>query len=274
MVDMIRLDLSKSPPRAPLGAAVRGCPVDRTLMAFDGDITGVGTQSGHRLVIGRWRASPFGAFARRDARGTGRPSPAARAAARPVADFVAATYRFDLIEVTPGGRRARRRAPAGRRCRPDHRDRRRHAHRPRTACFAWCPALWPDRAGGARRSTRLAVLVMHGVRTRGTAGGGRTEWYGATDQRRVGGAAWHARRPGSRSPRRRRPARCASASAPPRSTPSVVERPHHHRHPRDGQPTESGRPPADSALLLMGPAGRISRAGRRARGGCRPGRGS
>jgi hypothetical protein len=39
---------------------------------------------------------------------------------------------------------------------------------------AWCTVTDP-----------VARVVMRGVRTRGTAGNGRREWYGATDTRRV-----------------------------------------------------------------------------------------
>jgi len=38
----------------------------------------------------------------------------------------------------------------------------------------WCSAIDP-----------IARVALHGVRTRGTAGNGRREWYGATDQHRV-----------------------------------------------------------------------------------------
>ncbi len=39
---------------------------------------------------------------------------------------------------------------------------------------AWCTVIDP-----------IARVVLRGVRTRGTAGNGRREWYGATDQHRV-----------------------------------------------------------------------------------------
>lgn len=154
-----------------------------TVLVFEGDITSVGTASGHRLVIGRWARSPFGAFTdvMHEAPDGHRRLLAPTAE---VADFVAATYRFDEIVVGPvvaerateclrvdagdlsvdvalGGRTALgwllRLVP-----------------RPLARARWWCTAIDP-----------VARRVVRGVRTRGTAGGGRTEWYGATDQRRV-----------------------------------------------------------------------------------------
>ena len=158
-------------------------PVDRMLLVFDGDITGVGTQSGHRLVIGRWRQSPFGPFAdvMHEAPGGHRRLLAPSA---PIADFVAATYQFDHVEVTPVS--AERdgdglRVVAGDLIVAIDVGPRtglglllRVVPRPLARARWWCTAIDP-----------LARSVMKGVRTRGTAGGGRTEWYGATDQRRV-----------------------------------------------------------------------------------------
>ena len=157
--------------------------MDRTLLVFDGDITGVGTLSGHRLVIGRWRQSPFGAFAdvMHEAPGGHRRLLAPSA---PIADFVAATYQFDHIEVT---RVSAERDGDGLRVvagdlilELDVGGRTglglllRVVPRPLARARWWCTAIDP-----------LARWVMHGVRTRGTAGGGRTEWYGATDQHRI-----------------------------------------------------------------------------------------
>ena len=240
-------------------------------MAFDGDITGVGTQSGHRLVIGRWRASPFGAFA--DVMHEA-PDGHRRllAPTQPVADFVAATYRFDLIEVTPvaaerDGERLRivaadliieidvgSRTGLGRLLRvvPGAVARSRW----------WCTAIDP-----------VAVLVMHGVRTRGTAGGGRTEWYGATDQHRI--AALRGTLGGQDlgaladvDP----PVRFGFSSAP--ITPSVVDVRTTIAIPATVNRRKAGGPPPTQHFCGCGPPPRISRAGRRARGGCHPGRGS
>jgi len=150
---------------------------------FRGQIAGVGTTSGTRVVVGRWVETPLGPFA--DAMVE---TPAGRrvlvAPTPEVAEFVASTYTFDEVRVEPfvvsagpgrwevrseslaltlgvGGRTA---AGTALRAVP-----RRLAESP-----AWCAVTDP-----------VARVVLRGVRTRGTAGGGRREWYGATDARRV-----------------------------------------------------------------------------------------
>ncbi len=69
-------------------------------LRFDGWIAGVGTSSGVRLVVGHWPRSPFGAFSdvmveHPDGERV------LLAPDRRIADFVAATYRFDRVEVVP-----------------------------------------------------------------------------------------------------------------------------------------------------------------------------
>lgn len=145
---------------------------------FAGRIAGVGSTSGTRVVVGRWDDSPWGGFADvmvEDAAGH-------RVLLAPdgrVRDFVAATYTFDEHVIEPvavadtadgwqvstpsltlrlvvGGRTplgaALRLVPA------------RVATSP-----VWCSVIDP-----------VARVVMRGVRTRGTAGNDRREWYGAT----------------------------------------------------------------------------------------------
>ena len=144
---------------------------------FSGRIAGVGSTSGTRVVVGRWDDGPWGPFADvmiEDAAGHRvLLAPDAR-----VRDFVAATYSFDerVIEpvevsdtddgwevVTPS---LRLRLVVGR----------------RTALGA-ALSLVPDRVATAPAWCALADPVarvaLHGVRTRGTAGGDRREWYGA-----------------------------------------------------------------------------------------------
>lgn len=142
---------------------------------FRGAIAGVGTTSGVRVVIGRWDESPYGDFA--DAMvETAAGHRVLVAPTVEVADFVSATYSFDDVRVEPvtvegwsftspsltvelglGGRTA-----LGRMLRLVPR---RVAESP-----AWC--LLTD---------SVARVVLRGVRTRGSAGGGRWESYGATD---------------------------------------------------------------------------------------------
>ncbi|MFD8572360.1 hypothetical protein [Streptomyces sp. NPDC059639] len=152
-------------------------------LRFDGWIAGVGTASGTRLVVGYWPRSPWGPFA--DVM-VERPdghrellAPTAR-----VADFVAGTYSFDTVthcpvtvapapaawQVTAGPLRLN--ITPGRRDLLGHVLRavpRRVAVEPAWAAVCDLPARW----------------LMSGVRTRGSAGGGRHEWYAALDHHLV-----------------------------------------------------------------------------------------
>jgi hypothetical protein len=150
---------------------------------FTGRIAGVGSTSGVRVVVGRWDDGPWGSFADlmvEDAAGH-------RVLVAPderTRDFVSATYSFDEVVIAPvevtdttGGWRVASRpltmtvlvggpTPVGRLLRlvPS-----RLATSP-----AWCTLTDP-----------VARLVVRGVRTRGTAGQWRREWYGATSARAV-----------------------------------------------------------------------------------------
>lgn len=147
---------------------------------FDGTIVGVGTESGTRLVIGAWDATPFGPITdvmieRVDGH---------RVLIAPTAEvgrFISDTYGFDEVRVEPtslerAGRRwsvtsqslrvtieVGRRTPLGRLL----------ALVPRRVARSrwWCRAINP-----------LARLVRPGVRTIGTAGNGREERYCALDE--------------------------------------------------------------------------------------------
>lgn len=149
---------------------------------FAGQIAGVGSTSGVRLVVGRWESSPWGPFAdvmiedAAEHRVLLAPDERTR-------DFVVATYTFDEVVVEPvdvSGEgewtvstpslnlrlRVGRRTALGRLLR---------AVPPRLATApAWCAAVDP-----------VARIALRGVRTRGTAGQGRREWYGATSVREV-----------------------------------------------------------------------------------------
>ena len=150
---------------------------------FRGSIAGVGSASGVRVVVGNWGVSPFGAFA--DAMVETRAGHRVLLAPSPeVADYVGATYVFDEVRVEPVTAEVvgdtwqvrspslrltltiGRRTPLGWLLRAVPR---RLAESP-----AWCAVTDP-----------VARVVLRGVRTRGTAGGGRREWYGATDTRAV-----------------------------------------------------------------------------------------
>ena len=148
-------------------------------MRFRGAIAGVGTTSGVRVVVGRWDESPYGAFADVMIE-TAVGHRVLLAPSQEVADFVASTYTFDEVRIEPitvddwdvstpslslrltvGARtglgRLLRLVPA------------RIAESP-----AWCTITDP-----------VARVVLRGVRTRGTAGNARREWYGATDVHEV-----------------------------------------------------------------------------------------
>src|ERR1041384_4571124 len=69
-------------------------------LRFDGWIAGVGTTSGTRLVLGHWPDSPFGPVSdvmSEDAAG----HRTLLSTSSELAEFVAATYRFDEVRVVP-----------------------------------------------------------------------------------------------------------------------------------------------------------------------------
>ncbi len=157
---------------------------------YRGEISGFGTRSGHRIVIGRWPESPFGPFADVMAE-----TPSGHrillAPSDEVAELVSTTYRFDEVRVLPV---EVERSPGRLECNAgDLRIRLgvgprtwlgrllRVVPRPVAESPAWCTVLDP-----------VARLVLRGVRTRGSAGNGRTEFYGATDQHAVASveASW------------------------------------------------------------------------------------
>lgn len=147
----------------------------RESMRFRGHIAGVGTTSGVRVVVGRWAETPYGAFA--DAMvETAAGHRVLVAPTAQVAELVASTYTFDEVRIEPitvdgwavrspsltldltvGGRtglgRLLRLVPG------------RLAESP-----AWCTVTDP-----------VARVALRGVRTRGSAGQSRREFYGATD---------------------------------------------------------------------------------------------
>jgi hypothetical protein len=150
---------------------------------FVGEITGVGTSSGHRFVIGDWPESPFGPVADVMVE-----SPAGvrtlLAPSDEVADFVAATYAFDEVRVVPvrvgrtGAARVLRAGPLEAELSVGRRD-----------ALGWLLRAVPRRVGASPAWTALtdavARVAMRGVRTRGSAGGGRREYYGAHDRHRL-----------------------------------------------------------------------------------------
>jgi hypothetical protein len=152
--------------------------VTRVRERFTGRIAGVGSTSGVRVVVGRWDASPWGSFADvmvEDAAGH-------RVLLAPderVRDFVAATYAFDehviepvAVEDTADGwavstpSLSLRLVVGGR--------------TPLGAALGLVPARVATSPAWCAVVDPVARVVMRGVRTRGTAGNDRREWYGAT----------------------------------------------------------------------------------------------
>jgi hypothetical protein len=152
-------------------------------LRFDGVIAGLGTESGTRLVVGMWSASPFGAIAdvMVEDEGGHRTLLAPR---QEVADFIAATYVFDDIRVEPITLRESHGSVML--SSPSIRVELRLGRRtgvgrllvrvpgPLRRARWWCRAIGP----AARR-------LRPGVRTVGTAGGGRQEYYCAADEHLV-----------------------------------------------------------------------------------------
>ncbi len=150
---------------------------------FRGTIAGLGSSSGLRVVVGWWQESPYGAFADvmlAQADGTRR----LLAPTREIADYVAGTYRFDVVEVVPVSVTASgsvvsvvagdldvtyevgRRTALGRALRV-------------------VPARVATSPGWCRVTDPVARVALQGVRTRGSAGGDRLETYGATDHHAI-----------------------------------------------------------------------------------------
>ncbi len=156
-------------------AYARAVPAQR----FHGQIAGVGSSSGVRVVVGSWDRTPLGSFG--DAMvETADGHRVLVAPSREVAAFIEATYAFDEVRLEPitvtSGRRSWQvespslllaltvggRMPLGRLLR---------AVPPRVASSpVWATAVDP-----------IARVALRGVRTRGTALEGRREYYGATD---------------------------------------------------------------------------------------------
>ena len=150
---------------------------------FHGRIAGLGSTSGVRVVVGAWDHTPLGSFG--DAMVETAAGHRLLLAPTPeAAEFIEATYTFDEVRLEPlsvvRGRDSWRvespslaldltvggRMPLGRLLRlvPGR----------VAASPAWATLVDP-----------VARVALPGVRTRGTAGAGRQEFYGATDLHQV-----------------------------------------------------------------------------------------
>ncbi len=156
---------------------------------FEGWIGGVGTASGLRLVVGHWPTSPYGPFSdvmleHPDGHRV------LLAPTQQVADFVATTYTFDEVRLVPVDMQVD--ATTGH-LRAGDLDATLHLGR-RTPLGLLLRAV-PTRLATAPRwiaaIDAVARRVLPGVRTVGSAGHGRTEYYGARDLHRITDAGVH-----------------------------------------------------------------------------------
>lgn len=150
---------------------------------FEGRIAGTGSTSGIRVVVGHWSSTPLGPFsdAMVELADGHRLLLAEHAEA---AAFIEATYRFDETRIEPfvvhvdGDTWTVRSASLDLRLTVGRRTWLgwvlRAVPRPVAVAPWWCAV-----------TDVVARFVLPGVRTRGTAGNQRREWYGATDSRRV-----------------------------------------------------------------------------------------
>lgn len=154
---------------------------------FHGTITGIGTSSGVRIVVGQWAQTPYGTFADvmlETADGHRR----LLAPTQQVAEFIEQTYEFDEVSIVPvtviaNGKSRDLRADTlqltwaiGRRTAIG--GLLRAVPGKLAVTPAWCRVIDP-----------IARVVMRGVRTAGTARAGRREFYGARDVHAVDSAS-------------------------------------------------------------------------------------
>jgi hypothetical protein len=148
-------------------------------LRFDGWILGAGTASGTRVVVGHWPRSPLGALADVMVQ---RPDGVRvlLAPTREAADLIAATYAFDEVQVVP----VTVRRPDARTWAVDAGPLRLRVTTGRRPPLGWLLRAVPPPL--ARTPAWVGLLdrparLLTGLRTTGSAGNGRTEWYGVQD---------------------------------------------------------------------------------------------
>jgi hypothetical protein len=146
---------------------------------FTGWIAGLGTASGHRVVIGHWPRSPYGGVTDamvEDAAG----HRTLYAPTAQLAEFLSAAYRFDDVQIATC--RAWRSGP---RWRVQAGPLQLSFTIGRRTPLGWL--LWAIPAPLARTTWWVGLLdlparwLLPGVRTRGRTRDGRRQWYGAHD---------------------------------------------------------------------------------------------
>ncbi|GAA3691866.1 hypothetical protein GCM10022399_04890 [Terrabacter ginsenosidimutans] len=146
---------------------------------FHGQIAGVGSTSGVRVVVGSWQRTPLGSFGDAMVETTGghrvlvAPSPE-------VAAFIEATYVFDEVRlepiaVTSGRSRWHVESPSL------SLDLTVGGRLPLGRVLRAVPVRVASSPAWATAVDTVARVALRGVRTRGTALAGRREYYGATD---------------------------------------------------------------------------------------------
>jgi hypothetical protein len=156
--------------------------VDHVRLRFDGWIAGLGTTSGTRLVVGHWPGSPFGPVTDvmiEDTAG----HRLLLAESDELARFVAQTYTFDAVRVVPFDVRREPRSwtvtagPLTLRFTVGGRG-------PLGLLLNAVPAVLARQLWWVRLID-LPARLLHGVRTFGSAGNGRREWYAVRDLHRI-----------------------------------------------------------------------------------------
>ncbi|MBG6217866.1 hypothetical protein IWX75_002334 [Arthrobacter sp. CAN_A6] len=186
---------------------------------FVGHIVGIGTASGTRLVVGLWDSSRFGRFADimiEDSAGRR----TLLAPEQAIAEYVGATYTFDDVVITPVAWTL-----TARHLTLDAGVLQLAADIGGTTVLGRLLGLVPKRLATSPRWLTLlnpvARVLMRGVRTAGSAGNGRREYYGVLSVRSIAGASasWRGEDLGTLAPVSP-PVRFGFSSAPP--TPALV----------------------------------------------------
>ncbi|MBG6183423.1 hypothetical protein IWX65_001374 [Arthrobacter sp. CAN_A214] len=186
---------------------------------FVGHIVGIGTASGTRLVVGLWDSSRFGRFADimiEDSAGRR----TLLAPERAIAEYVGATYTFDDVVITPVAWTL-----TARNLSLDAGELKLAADIGGTTALGRLLGLVPKRLATSPRWLTLlnpaARVLIRGVRTAGSAGNGRREYYGVLSVRSIAGAStsWRGKDLGTLAPVSP-PVRFGFSSAPP--TPALV----------------------------------------------------
>ena len=152
-------------------------------LVFTGHIAGAGTEAGLRIVVGRWRESPFGPFTDLMLQ-TADDERVLLAPDEAIADFVSSTYHFDRVEL--GELTSDLRADLLTVSADDF-DARMHigGAAPVDALLRLVPRRLATSPRWLRAIDPVAARILAGVHTYGTAGNDRVEYYGVRRSRRI-----------------------------------------------------------------------------------------